>query len=194
MNALRTALLSTLLLVPVGCVGARATFVAPAPGDGSIVTADGPDETARRTWNAGGCCGAAARKDVDDVAFIDALIDEMMADHHIDADRVYVVGHSNGGFMAYPLACELSDRIAAVGLQAGGLMVDTCAPERPVSLLHVHGRDDTNVPLDGGRGSGLARVEFPAVDASASTVADAMGCAGTAGTVVDGIVEFLLAQ
>jgi poly(3-hydroxybutyrate) depolymerase len=123
----------------------------------------GPDETVMRTWNAGGCCGAAARKDVDDVGFIRQLIDEMEKRYSIDPAKVYAAGHSNGAFMSYRLACELSDRIVAVGLQAGGLMIDTCVPERPVSLLHIHGAQDTNVPIEGGVGSGISGVEFPPV-------------------------------
>ncbi|MBI4933294.1 MAG: alpha/beta fold hydrolase [Actinobacteria bacterium] len=130
----------------------------------------GADETQLRTWNAGGCCGPAVRKDVDDVGFIRALIDVMEDRYSIDPAQVFAVGHSNGGFMSYRLACELSDRIVAVGLQAGGLMIDTCSPERPVSLLHIHGAEDTNVPLEGGVGSGIAGVEFPPVADSIATM------------------------
>ena len=164
----------------------------------------GDDETQLRTWNAGGCCGPAVRKDVDDVGFVRQLIDEMVERYSIDPARVFAVGHSNGGFMSYRLACELSDRIAAVGLQAGGLMIDECAPERPGSLLHIHGAEDTNVPLEGGVGSGIAGVEFPPV---ADSIA-AMSAAGVTAElqVVEGrdhkwmpdaastIVDFLLAH
>lgn len=264
MKAFRTALLSTLLLVPVGCAGPSGSFIAattttsttittmpagPVRVEGTIDTPDGrtrtyrtyvpagvgtddvplvialhggtgsgakferssgldvqadlhgfvvvypdgvgngPDETGMRTWNARLCCGSAARKGVDDVTFIDLLIDRMEADHHIDPDRVFVVGHSNGGFMAYRLACELSDRITAVGLQAGGLGVETCEPDQPVSLLHLHGRDDTNVPIEGGLGTGISRVGFPPLEDSLATVTAAMGCADPPDTAMEGIVE-----
>lgn len=148
----------------------------------------GADETENRTWNAGICCGQAALKGVDDVAFVDRLIDVMEEDFAIDPSSVFAAGHSNGGFMAYRLACELSDRIAAVGLQAGGLLVDDCNPEQPVSLLHVHGSADTNVPIAGGRGSGIAQVSFPPLAQSLDGVTAAMGCAEPPDESTDGIL------
>ena len=148
----------------------------------------GASETDNRTWTAGICCGAAARQDVDDVAFVDQLIDVIEDGHAIDPTRVFAAGHSNGGFMAYRLACELSDRIVAVGLQAGGLGVNTCAPSQPVSLLHIHGTADTNVPIAGGKGSGISQVAFPPLDRSLGMVTAAMGCDGEPDESKDGRV------
>lgn len=131
-----------------------------------------------RTWNGGYCCGTAVRQGVDDVAFIDALIDEISAEYDVDPRRVFAAGHSNGGIMAYRLACELSNRIVAIGLQAGSLGVDSCAPARPVSVLHLHGTADENHPIDGGVGDrSLSAVEFRSAAYSVETVAAAMGCA-----------------
>ncbi len=65
------------------------------------------------SWNAGGCCGQAEADDLDDVGFILALVDELVASYSIDPDRVYLTGFSNGGLLAYRLACE-SDRFAAI--------------------------------------------------------------------------------
>ena len=59
-----------------------------------------------RTWNAGWCCGHASTTDVDDVGFINALLDKLIDDFPIDTDRIYATGMSNGGFMSYRLACE----------------------------------------------------------------------------------------
>jgi polyhydroxybutyrate depolymerase len=148
----------------------------------------GANETDNRTWNAGICCGQAALKGVDDVAFVRQLIDAMEAEFTIDPTSVFAAGHSNGGFMAFRLACELSDRIAAVGLQAGGLGVGQCNPSRPVSLLHIHGTADTNVPVAGGKGSGISQVSFPPLDQSLATVTAAMGCTGRPEQTKDGIV------
>jgi polyhydroxybutyrate depolymerase len=148
----------------------------------------GPDETDLRTWNAGLCCGAAARKEVDDVGFVRQLIDTMEIQFDIDPSRVFAAGHSNGGFMSYRLACELSDRIVAVGLQAGGLGVETCSPVRPVSLLHIHGAADTNVPIEGGVGSGISRVAFPPLADSLASVSKAMGCTTEPEATVDGAI------
>lgn len=136
----------------------------------------GLQETRLRTWNGGYCCGSSASDDIDDVTFIEMVIDAIAADHDVDPDRVFAAGHSNGGIMAYRLACELSDRIAAVGLQAGSLGIDDCAPERPVSLLHLHGAADTNHPIDGGHGSGVAGVDFRSARTSVRDFAAVVGC------------------
>ena len=76
------------------------------------------------SWNAGTCCEAAARENIDDVAFIAALIDQMEATYPVDPNRVFVVGGSNGGEMAERAACELSGRIAAIADAMGTLLVD----------------------------------------------------------------------
>jgi polyhydroxybutyrate depolymerase len=128
------------------------------------------------TWNAGQCCGAAARDDVDDVGFIGELIDELSATLPIDPSRVVLTGHSNGSTMSYRLACEMADRIVAIGVQSAPLTHQPCAPAEPVSLLHVHGAKDTNVPIDGGEGSGISGLNWPPVAQGVDTIAAADGC------------------
>ena len=87
----------------------------------------------------------------DDVGFIAHLIDELTARYGIDRTRVYVTGISNGGIMAYHLACELGDRIAAIAPVAGELAeVPPCALKAPVSVLAINGTADPLVPYDGG--------------------------------------------
>lgn len=137
-----------------------------------------PDGTgAVPTWNGGRCCGYAAREDVDDVGFIAALIDQMSADYPIDPARVFAVGHSNGAIMAFRLACELSDRIAAIGAVAGSLEISACEPDRPVSVLLIHGDADENHPFDGGQGPrSIANVDFMSVPYTMTIVSQAMGC------------------
>jgi len=104
-------------------------------------------------WNAGLCCATgAARDNVDDVSFIDALVAAVERVHGIDADRVYAFGYSNGAAMTYRLVCELADRIVAVGLYAGTLAIEPCAPRQAVSVLHVHGDADLAHPINGGIG------------------------------------------
>lgn len=105
----------------------------------------------RYTWNAYDCCGYAQRKNVDDVGFISALIDQMIADFDVDPTRVYVTGYSNGAMMTFRLACELADKIAAAAPYAGALDTDTCAATQPVPILIMNGEDDQNVPVAGGR-------------------------------------------
>ena len=119
-----------------------------------------PERPGLQTWNGGYCCGPAADRNVDDVAFILFLLDLLTERFDIDSSRVFAAGHSNGAIMAYRLACELSDRIVAIGVQAGSLGIDDCRPMEPVSVLHIHGLADTNHPIDGGRGTGVSGVEF----------------------------------
>ena len=128
----------------------------------------GAEQGLPQSWNAGICCPFATFELVDDVAFFDELITSLITQYDIDTTRVWVVGHSNGGMMAYRLACELSTRVTAIGVAAGALVIDTCAPARPVSALHVHGELDTVVPLTGGNSLGII---FPSTQLSVETFA-----------------------
>ncbi len=108
------------------------------------------------SWNAGSCCG---HNTGDDVAFIRDLIDTLVGGGGIDRSRVYVTGMSNGAAMAQRVACELADRVAAVASISGSLVIDQCVPSRPMSVLEIHGTDDSVIPFEGGFTSGLG--EFP---------------------------------
>ena len=102
------------------------------------------------SWNAGDCCGTAWTDSVDDVGFVRALLDEIESRYCIDEKRVFATGMSNGGFFSHRLACEVSDRIAAVAPVAGVLGIDLCSPKRPVPILDFHGTSDPLVPYGGG--------------------------------------------
>lgn len=99
-------------------------------------------------WNAGTCCGAAAREGIDDVGFIKALITEVSSKLSIDKTRIYVSGFSDGGRMAHRLACVMSEQIAAIGVVSGSLVDDACAPVKPVAVVAIHGTADDEVPYD----------------------------------------------
>ena len=145
----------------------------------------GPTETLR-TWNGGICCGPAARDDVDDVAFVAQLVAQISGEYDVDPDRIYAAGHSNGAVLSIRLACELSDTIVAVGFQAGSMSIDTCDPPVPVSMLHLHGEADENVPPQGGKGSkGISGVEWRPVLDGLRTFAAADGCPAGSTVVVD---------
>jgi polyhydroxybutyrate depolymerase len=101
------------------------------------------------TWNSGNCCGYAMKSGVDDIAFIRAMLDRLQRDYAVDAKRVYVTGISNGAMMAYRVACEMSDRIAAIAPVAGAQNID-CPRAGPLSVMIIHGAKDQNVLLDGG--------------------------------------------
>lgn len=114
-----------------------------------------PNGTGRRSsyfWNAGNCCGEAAQNNADDVAFIRAAIDDLATTYRIDTRRVFATGMSNGAMMAYRLASELSDRIAAIAPVAGTMACNDCHTTRPVPVLHIHGTEDEYGPLGGGKG------------------------------------------
>jgi polyhydroxybutyrate depolymerase len=101
------------------------------------------------TWNSGACCGYAQDHQVDDVAFINALIDKLEHDYAVDTKRIFATGISNGGMMSYRLACELADKIAAVAPVEGAQDL-TCKPSTAVSVIVFHGTADLLVPFDGG--------------------------------------------
>lgn len=105
----------------------------------------------QRYWNAtDACCGL--RSEVDDVAYITSIIDAVSAERSVDPRRVFLIGHSNGGFMSYRMACDLSPRIAAMASVAGATFDDPskCAPSSPVSVLQVHGTADETIAYAGG--------------------------------------------
>lgn len=100
-------------------------------------------------WNIG--LGEVVDPDaVDDVAFVRDLLDTLEAELCVDTSRIYSTGLSNGGYFSGLLACELSDRIAAVGGVAAIFHPDGCAPGRPVAVLELHGTADQVVPFEGG--------------------------------------------
>jgi polyhydroxybutyrate depolymerase len=129
------------------------------------------------TWNGGDCCGSAMRNNVDDVGFIKALLDKLAQDVRLDAQRVYVTGMSNGAIMAYRLASELSDRIAAIAPVAGTMAIATCEPKQPVPVIHFHGTMDEFVPIAGGIGKkSPSGTDFRSVDHAIQTWVTLNGC------------------
>jgi polyhydroxybutyrate depolymerase len=97
-------------------------------------------------WNAGWGTG------VDDLGFISDLIDTMSVEYSINEDRVFTCGMSNGGFMSYYLACQLSDKIAAMASVTGAMYVgfgNTCTSTEAVPVLEIHGTNDPTVPYNG---------------------------------------------
>ncbi len=91
--------------------------------------------------------------EVDDIGFSGALIDYVVDNYSINTDRIYSTGMSNGGFMSYTLACNLSDRFAAIASVTGSMtsiqQSNTCQPNRPIPVLEIHGTNDDVVPYNG---------------------------------------------
>jgi polyhydroxybutyrate depolymerase len=105
------------------------------------------------TWNVGTCCGYAQRENVDDVAFVRAMLDRLDATLRVDPGRVFATGLSNGGMMTYHVGCTLADRFAAIAVVSGELTDTECRPRRPIAVMEIHGTADQNLPFNGGVGS-----------------------------------------
>lgn len=128
------------------------------------------------TFNAGNCCGHAAARTIDDVAFTRHVLDDLESIANVDRHRVFATGMSNGAMMAYRLAAELSDRIAAIAPVGGPMGTQECRPGRAVPVMHFHGDADEFAPFAGGRGRGLSGTDFYSVQHSIDAWIDANGC------------------
>jgi len=104
------------------------------------------------TWNAGNCCGYARDKHVDDVGFVRKVIADMETKFNVDPNRIYAIGMSNGGMFSYKLACDLTDKFKAIASVAGTDNCDQCRPSKPISIMHIHAKDDDHVLFNGGYG------------------------------------------
>lgn len=102
-------------------------------------------------WNVGGW---TLDSKIDDVGFISSLLDSLSERYNINQSRIYSTGMSNGGYMSFLLACQLSDRIAAIASVTGSMTPQTynlCNPQRPIPVLQIHGTNDQKVPYKGNR-------------------------------------------
>lgn len=141
-----------------------------------LIVPDGTPEASaemNRFWNATDACCDFYQSGVDDVAYLLGLIDE--AKQRVEVDRVYVAGHSNGGFMSYRLACEASDVVRAVVSLAGSTFLDgaDCGAVEPVSVLQIHGDQDGTVFFDGLMMGGLG---YPGAEETVRRWAARAGC------------------
>jgi polyhydroxybutyrate depolymerase len=153
----------------------RAGFVAVYPyGTGGL------SDERLLTWNAGACCGYAAREDVDDVGATFALLAALAREVPLDPARVYATGMSNGAMMAFRLAHDAGDRVAAIATVAGVAVFEPFAAKRPMPILHVHSADDPRALYDGGLGPRFpfgVRVAHPPVAVALDDWVVRNGCA-----------------
>lgn len=98
------------------------------------------------SWNAGNCCSLIG---ADDVTLISGIIDSIRSKYNIDKTRIWALGWSNGGMMAYRVACELSEKVTAIAIGGGVFAADSCKPAKPVSVFAIHGADDETLPIEG---------------------------------------------
>ena len=116
-----------------------------------------------RTWNAGTCCGNASENNVNDVEFISLIIDDLVKNYFSDSEKIFVVGMSNGGMMAYKLACEIPNKIRGIAVVSGTMVTNKVYNNLiPVPILHIHSINDKRVPVKGGKG--VFDYYFPSVD------------------------------
>lgn len=114
-----------------------------------IVHPEGALFNGQTHWNVGGW---TLGSDVDDIGFTEKMIEEISSEYNIDAKRIYATGMSNGGFMSFLLACQLSDKIAAIASVTGSMTPSTfnnCDPNHPIPVLYIHGNVDSVVPYGG---------------------------------------------
>lgn len=123
----------------------------------------------RRSWNTLDCCGPAMRRNIDDIGFVKAMLEDLKQFGNISASRNFAAGFSNGFAFSQELACQLPDRFAAIA--GGGAMRDTtraCSGAKPISVFVMHGQQDPLSPFDGRKGSpdtGATEVSMATVEA-----------------------------
>jgi polyhydroxybutyrate depolymerase len=143
-----------------------------------------PDATKKTTngdkpgWNAQFCCGSGWKTSVNDVEFIRMLIEELRAKHQIDAQRVFLVGFSNGAFMAQRFAAVHPELVSGVAVISGtiGTKNNFLQPKAPVPMLLTHGAKDTRVRYDGGESPGDPEFDWLSFAATTNAWKLANGC------------------
>lgn len=129
-----------------------------------------------RFWNATPACCDFFRSGVDDAAYLRALVREV--EQIVAVGRVYLIGYSNGGFMAYRLACDGMPKLAGIAVLAGSSFerAERCDGAAPVSVLQMHGDADRLVPYEGDPNPLLGRSGFPSTEEAAARWARRGGC------------------
>lgn len=141
-----------------------------------VVYPEGTGVGPLKTFNGGGRGGAMAERDIDDVAFIHGLLDDLASLIPLDSCRVFATGISNGGMMCHRLAAEMPERIAAIAPVAGTLAVRLPPLPRGVPVMHFHGRSDGIVPWTGPNLMTPRFLTFLSVDATVAAWRQANGC------------------
>lgn len=142
-----------------------------------LVSPDGDKEAGgdeNRFWNASPACCNFFDSDVDDSAYVLSIINQVKSEYNVDSNRVYLIGHSNGGFMSYRTAYDHSDTIAAIASLAGAEHSDQrAAPENPVHILQIHGTADGTIAYEGDDIQGNA---YPSAIQTVTRWAEYNGC------------------
>ncbi|MDB4959421.1 MAG: uncharacterized protein JWO36_6990 [Myxococcales bacterium] len=150
-------------------------------GKAFVLAPDGlVDATGNQFWNADPACCDFGGIGPDDSHYLGKLIDDVRAAWPVS--WVSLVGHSNGGYMSYRMACDRADVISSIVVLAGLTPTTPCAPARGINVLHIHGTADASVPYSAGgvgavasvtkweqyNGCGSAHSDGPALDLDAT--------------------------
>jgi polyhydroxybutyrate depolymerase len=133
-----------------------------------------------QAWNAGAIYEQWTGG-TDDVGFLRRIVEEVCANYNIDDHRIYATGHSNGAFMCYRLAYEMSDVIAAIAPVSGQMLISPDrGPDHKISILHLHATNDPDVLYNGRKDTPLS---YNAVDTVLQQWAKWYGCTEEADTL-----------
>ncbi|MET0387326.1 MAG: PHB depolymerase family esterase [Polyangiales bacterium] len=102
------------------------------------------------SWHVNGCCGQAGEEKLDEIAFVRAIVAELVKEACIDPKRVYATGISQGGGMAHHVGCLAADLFAGVAPVSSDLRTEPCTPAQPVTEISVRGMADSLSPYEGG--------------------------------------------
>jgi polyhydroxybutyrate depolymerase len=132
-------------------------------------------------WNATEACCDFGSPKIDDSAYLEQVIHDIQGQYTVDPKRIFFIGHSNGGFMSYRMACDHSDTVAAIAVLAGDMFNDPmeCKAQNPVSVLHIHGTADATIAYLGGT---IGPNAFPAAATSVQDWVTTNGCDAMADT------------
>ncbi|MYN47574.1 hypothetical protein GTP23_21240 [Pseudoduganella sp. FT93W] len=117
-----------------------------------VIAPNGNSQAGRRAWN-DGFADIPSNPSTDDVGFISAIIDRAVVEEAVDANRIYVIGVSKGGMLAYRIAVELAPRLAAFSAVLAAMPERPiyAQPSLPLSFLLVAGTSDPFIPYVGGK-------------------------------------------
>jgi polyhydroxybutyrate depolymerase len=171
-----------------------------ARGEAFVLAPDGlVDSTGKQYWNADPACCDIDHTNPDDVGYLSGVIEDVMAAWPVDRTQIRVIGHSNGGFMAYRLACDRADLVTSIASLAGDASTVTCEPTQPVNVLHMHGTADDTVPFAGAapsvdqwaahNGCGTTRTLGTTLDLDAAVDGAETQEASTTGCPATGVVD-----
>ncbi len=148
------------------------------------------DANGQPFWNATDSCCNFALLPIDDSAYLISVINDVSKAYAIDPKRVFFIGHSNGGFMSYRMACEHADRIAAIVSVAGETFADpsACTPSKPVSVLQVQGSTDEAIAYAGGK---IFRNPYPGAETTVKTWAKYNRCDATSRPGAEGNLDLV---